>query len=181
MRTVVEILESGLSSSGVECEGFDGLGGDGFDDGDGTAGAAGADDGAGAGADGRDVVVLVVSVVFVKEAIPVGVSCKNKDVGYRPVLPPPLNRMRYGSASRTTVTHQDRLKSRLTFHSPNPRTSPCPCPPDFPPGTPKTTSLISGLVPTSPSFSPTPAPPNPNPQIPPNPNPLAPQISPPFL
>lgn len=79
MRTVVEIRESGFSSSGVECEGFDGLDvldSDGFD-GDGLDGADDVD----AGADGRDVVVLVVPVVFVEGVIPVEGSCKNKDVG----------------------------------------------------------------------------------------------------
>lgn len=80
MRTVVEIRESAFRSSGVECEGFDGLNvldSDGFD-GDGLDGADDVDAGA---TGGRDVVVLVVSIVFVKEAIPVGGSCKNKDVG----------------------------------------------------------------------------------------------------
>jgi hypothetical protein len=81
MRTVVEIRESGLSSSGVDVEGFDGFDGlDGFDGADDVAGT-GADDVDAGATGGRDVVVLVVSIVFVKGAIPVGGSCKNKDVG----------------------------------------------------------------------------------------------------
>jgi hypothetical protein len=93
MRTVVEILESAFISSpcGFE-DGEDGLGfdgfefeGDGFDgDGfDGFDGFDGADVDAGAGADGRDVVVVVVPVVFVEGAIPVRGSWRNRDVGYQ--------------------------------------------------------------------------------------------------
>jgi hypothetical protein len=80
MSTVVETRESGFRSSGNDVEGFDGLDvldSDGFD-GDGLDGADDVDAGA---TGGRDVVVLVVSIVFVKGAIPVGGSCMNKDVG----------------------------------------------------------------------------------------------------
>jgi hypothetical protein len=80
MRTVVEIRESGFRSSGNDVEGFDGL--DGFDGAD-DVDAAGADDAAGGGGGGGADVDDVV--VFVRGAIPVGGSWRNKDVGYRPI------------------------------------------------------------------------------------------------